>query len=190
LKPSFCVALFLGVRLSPFVFVWHVFLSFGLLCAGGGLLELFVFFFLPVRSSELPMLLCGKFCHVVTHQSSCYCRRFRFVCVCVCVHESRALRLHFFSSFWVGSVIRSFGDWFLGGSFPDDLVLPDPEFWQKKNRVVLIVGRNLSIITGGLCLVQGWIWFCFFLFFNQRCFGIAFWPPGPCCSLKLLIIST
>ncbi len=47
LKPSFCVALFLGVRLSPFVFVWHVFLSFGLLCAGGGLLELFVFFFSP-----------------------------------------------------------------------------------------------------------------------------------------------
>jgi hypothetical protein len=30
------VALFLGVRLSPFVFVWHGFLSFGLLCAGAG----------------------------------------------------------------------------------------------------------------------------------------------------------
>jgi hypothetical protein len=53
LKPSFCVALFLGVRLSPFVFVWHGFLFFVLLCAGGGLLELFVCFFLLEAQSSL-----------------------------------------------------------------------------------------------------------------------------------------
>jgi hypothetical protein len=163
LKPSFVWPSFLWC-VFPLLFLCGMGFFLSVCCLQERALGVVCLFF-PVRSSELPMLLCGKFCHVVTHQSWCFCRRFRFVfCVCGCSWIACfAFALLFFIFYWISHKIV--GDWFLGGSFPDNLVLPDPEFWQKTNRLVLIVGRNLSIITGGLYLVQGWIWFCFFLFF-------------------------
>ncbi len=67
LKPSFVWPSFLGcVFLLLFLCGMGFFLS---VCGVQERALGVVCFVFPVRSSELPMLLCGKFCHVVTHQS-------------------------------------------------------------------------------------------------------------------------